>query len=403
MRPTHQRPRVLIVQHSCYADTSGIIRGIAHYQKTNQPWFIHLDNLTRADKDLRWITDERWDGVISGVETPELVETCLRLGVPVVELWDSPLNRGVPKVRPDNIAIGHMAAEHLLENRFRHFGFSGFSEVPWSMERLDGFLEALSLVGCSCDADLSAPSVRSDPGWDAAQIEQLAAWLARLPHGAAVMACDDDRARQLARAATLAQMRVPEDVAIIGVNNHIDRCNQEEPSLSSVATNDFEAGVRAAEQMELLMNGGRVKTAERRIEPVGVVVRRSTNTLAMRDAKVAAAVDYIREHACSGITVDQVVAQVHASRSQLESRFRRFLGHSPQVEIRRVQIEKIRSLLAETDLSLKEIADRTGFVHVEYMCVLFKRVAGETLGQYRRNQGAQERERALAEPGGIAV
>ncbi len=113
-------------------------------------------------------------------------------------------------------------------------------------------------------------------------------------------------------------------------------------------------------------------------------MRGSTDILAMRDPKVAAAVDYIREHACRGVTVDDVVARVHASRSQLENRFRRFLGRSPQMEIRRVQLARIQTLLAQTDLSLKEIAERTGFMHVEYMCVLFKRVTGETPGQYRR-------------------
>ncbi len=105
--------------------------------------------------------------------------------------------------------------------------------------------------------------------------------------------------------------------------------------------------------------------------------------LALRDRNVALALAYIREHACEDIKVDQVLRHVFVSRSQLEHKFRRYVGHSPQVEIRRVQVARIRQLLAETDLPLKKIAEQTGFEHMEYMCVMFKRITGETPGQYR--------------------
>lgn len=382
-------PRVLIIQHGRFPDTAGVLRGILHYQRTNRPWAAFIDDVTRADKDLRWLTDERWNGVINGVKSPEVTETCLRLGVPVVEIWDSPPLLGAPKVRPDNVAIGHLAAEHVLEKKFRHFGFSGFSDVSWSTERLDGFREALGLVGESAAVHLVQHPGEPAPAWDTAQVATLAAWLSELPKGVAIMACDDERARQITRAALRAGLRIPEDVAVIGVNNDLVRCAAEDPALSSIATDDFGTGWRVAEQLDVLMSGGRVRTLDLRIEPAGVVMRTSTDTLAMRDPKVAAAVNYIQQHACRGVTVDEVVAQVHASRSQLENRFRRFLGRSPQVEIRRVQLAQIRTLLAQSDLSLKEIADRTGFMHVEYMCVLFKRVVGDTPGQYRRKARAK--------------
>ncbi len=118
--------------------------------------------------------------------------------------------------------------------------------------------------------------------------------------------------------------------------------------------------------------------------PVGVVTRQSTDILAMSDKNVAAAVSYIREHACQGISVDDVLKQVFASRSQLEKKFRRFIGRSPQAEIRRVQVSKIRQLLFETEFPLKKIAELAGFEHVEYMCVVFKRLTGESPGSYRK-------------------
>jgi len=389
-------PRVLIVQHGRYSDTPGVLRGIMHYQKSHGPWITFVDDLTRTDKDLKWLNQQRWSGVISGVNSSAVADVCRTLGVPVVELWDSPARNGVPRVRPDNIAVGHMAAEHLLERRFRRFAFSGFRGVAWSSERLAGFREALELVGFACAAHEAKAPVEPTPAWEAEQIELLAGWLRALPRETAVLGCDDERARQVARAAALARLRVPQDVAIMGVNNDVVRCEQESPLLSSVATDDFTTGVRAAEWLDALMDGRAKAEAEWCVEPVGVAARESTDVLEFRDKHVAAAVSYIREHACRGLTVDEVVAQVHASRSQLENRFRRFLGHSPQVEIRRVQLEKVRALLAGSDLTLKEIADRAGFMHVEYLSVVFKRLTGETPGQYRRNVQSQERVRACS-------
>lgn len=125
------------------------------------------------------------------------------------------------------------------------------------------------------------------------------------------------------------------------------------------------------------------KVMDQRVEPLGVVTRHSTDVLAVEDRNVAAALSFIREQACRGITVDQVVQHAHASRSQMERKFRQHIGRSPQAEIRRVQLRKIRQLLLETDFPLKRIAELTGFEHMEYMCVLFKRMTGHSPGTYR--------------------
>jgi LacI family transcriptional regulator len=135
-----------------------------------------------------------------------------------------------------------------------------------------------------------------------------------------------------------------------------------------------------------MMIGKKTEALDLRIDPVGVVTRQSTDILAMADKNVAAAVSYIREHACHGITVDEVLKQTFASRSQLEKKFRKYIGRSPQAEIRRVQVAKIRQLLFETDFPLKKIADLTGFEHIEYMCVVFKRLVGDSPGNYRKKK-----------------
>lgn len=388
--------RVLLMMNLALGFTATMVRGVGSHRKINPRWTAFLDDPAHSDREFALLFNGQWDGVICGHATASLAAACARLGLPLVDVLDGPPLPGVVKIRPDNAAVGHVAAEYFLERRFRHFAFSGFSGLSWSTERRDGFCESLQLAGHPCrvhETDSLGDNAFAGDAW---QVEHLGVWLRGLPKGPAVMACNDIRALQLVWAARAAGLRVPEDIAVMGANNDTEWCELASPEISSVALNHFEIGARAAAQLDALIEGCVPAVPDQRVEPVGVVERASTNTLALRDPKVAIALKFIQENACRGITVEEVVAQVHASRSQMESRFRRYLGRSPQAEIRRVQVEKIRHLLTTTDCCLKEIADQTGFDHVEYMSVLFKRLTGETPGQYRRNIQAQERVRALA-------
>ena len=377
------KPHVLLVFMTRFEECAGMLKGIAQYERSHRPWVAFLDDEARAETNENWLRSKKWHGVISRHTTPQLVRTCADLKLPLIDLNDSEPFPGVPKFRPDNQSIGHLGAEHLLERGFRHFGYCGFTDCVWSSERRDGFIEALSLAGHRCDVlDVVDPG-HMTPIWDAKQITSVGAWLRRLPKPAAVMGCNDLRALQIVSAAQAAGLLVPEEVAVLGANNDTIRCELSEPALSSVAANVFQTGYQAADQLALLMSGQPSSVVEHRLEPLGVITRQSTDILAMGDKNVAAAVSYIREHACQGLTVDQVLRHAFSSRSQLEKKFRRFIGRSPQAEIRRVQVEKIRQLLFETNFPLKKIAELAGFEHVEYMCVVFKRLTGDSPGGYR--------------------
>ena len=361
-----------------------MLKGIAHFERSHRPWAAFLDDEARAESDPHWLRTKKWSGVISRHTTANLVQTCASLGVPLVDLNDSPPFPGVPKIRPDNVALGHLGAEHFLERGYRYFGYCGFGNDGWSCERRDGFVEALALAGNVCNVfDVEYPGDVT-PFWDAKQTTALAAWLRRLPKPVAILACNDMRGLQMISAAQSAELIVPEEVAVLGINNDTIRCDLSYPPISSVAPNPFQSGYQAADCLAQLMAGRKLESLDIRIEPIGVVTRHSTDVLAIEDKSVASALSYIREHACHGITVDQVVQQAFASRSQLEKKFRLHIGRSPQAEIRRVQVAKIRQLLAETDFPLKKIAELTGFEHVEYLCVVFKRVTGDSPGHYRK-------------------
>lgn len=366
-----------------------MLKGIAHFERTHQLWTAFLDDEARAETDPRWLRSKKWNGVISRHTTPALVKACAELKIPLVDLNDSPPFPGVPKIRPDNVAIGHLGAEHFIERGYRHFGYCGFGNEEWARERRHGFVEAVGLAGHKCDVlEVDYPGDLT-PFWDVEQTEVIAAWLQRLPKPAGVMSCLDMQALQVISAAQAAGLLVPEELAVLGANNDTIRCELAYPPLSSVAANPFQSGYVAAQLLTEMMAGRKPKELDRRIEPVTVVTRPSTDVLAIEDKNIAAALGYIRERACLGITVDQVAKHAYASRSQLEKKFRRHLGHSPQAEIRRVQVAKIRQLLIETDFPLKRIAELAGFEHVEYMCVVFKRLSGSSPGAYRRKTQAK--------------
>jgi len=360
-----------------------MLKGIAHFERTHHLWTAFHDDQARAEEDPHWIQSKNWNGVISRHTSPALVKACLERKIPLVDLNDSEPYPGVPKIRPDNVGIGHLGAEHFIERGYQKFGFSGFANASWSRERRDGFEEAIRLAGRECAVfDVDYPGDLT-PFWEEDQIDKLAGWLDKLPKPIALMACNDLRAQQLISAAHAKGILVPEEVAILGANNDTIRCELADPALSSVAPNAFQSGYRAADTLREMLAGRWPRVLDQRVEPIGVVTRHSTDVLAVDDRNVAAALSFIRENACQGITVGQVLQHAHASRSQMERKFRHHIGRSPQAEIRRVQLKKIRQLLMETDFPLKRIAELTGFEHMEYMCVLFKRMTGSSPGIYR--------------------
>jgi LacI family transcriptional regulator len=360
-----------------------MLEGIVSYQRSHKQWLTFLDDEARGLKDMDWLSSGKWDGIICRHTTLKMAERCRKLGVPLVDLEDSNPIPGVPKIRPDNVTIGHRGAEHFLDSGFRHCGFCGFRNQTWSYERQAGFVDALQLAGRNCFVhNLEFPGVIT-PEWDRAVTLEISEWLKQLPKPVAVMACVDVHAFQIIHAAQQAGLNVPEDVAVLGVNNDMLRCELSYPPLSSVEPNAFKAGYLAAETLARLINGDRKIPPDVRIEPLDVVMRHSSNLLAIRDPNMVAALRCIHQYACSGLTVQQIERASSMSRSVLEKKFRHYLGRSPQAEIRRVQIAKVRTLLRDTDAPLKQIAEQCSFSHVEYLSVVFKRITGQTPGHYR--------------------
>lgn len=361
-----------------------MLRGIERYQCEHPHWNVVLDSEGLFLDGFGNPRLPRWDGLIVEGHVPELFGWCQSDAIPVVDIRDDALIPGIPKVRPDNVAVGHLGAEHLLERGFKSLLFCGVDRL-WSRERAAGFEEALQLAGHTSEhLEVAMPEPLAR-GWTARGKSELVARLRSLPTPLGVMACNDERANHVAEACAEAGLLIPHDVSIIGVDNDTDRCLFSSPPLSSVQTHREQIGYEAARLLDqILANPKQAVPRELLIEPGEILVRESSDCVAVKDEFVAAGMEYIHQHACKGVRVLELCAQIGVSRSQLERRFRAVINHSPQSYIRHVQLSRIKVLLRDTDLPLKHIADLTGFPHVEYLSVVFKRHTGITPGHYRQ-------------------
>jgi LacI family transcriptional regulator len=212
-----------------------------------------------------------------------------------------------------------------------------------------------------------------------------------LPKPLGVFACYDICGQQVLDACRSVGLAVPDEVAVLGVDNDELLCELSSPGLSSVIPDTHRTGYEAAALLARMMQGERLEAFELRITPLGVQRRLSTDVLAIDDPLVVRAVRYIRDHACAPINVQDVLRVVPLSRKGLEARFRNLLNRTVHDEILRVKLDRVKQLLADTDLKVSDIASRTGFEHTEYLSVAFKRETGSTPGRYRMQQasGAQ--------------
>jgi LacI family transcriptional regulator len=374
---------------ACIVETSmafgrEILWGIARYLQENGPWTVYIEQRSVSDRAPPWLKTWDGNGVISRLSPRETRDLRAR-GIPTVDLNDQGPGRCHPDISSDHHAEGAVAAEHLMERGFTSFAFFGYPSFAWSRACLEGFVGKLRAAGYSCHVYGHAQRVswgHQQASWEV-EVEGVAAWLRSLPIPLGLMACNDFRGTQALDACRRARIAVPEQVAVIGVDNEELVCTLAYPPLSSVVPNARSIGYEAALLLERLMKG-RPATGPHQIPPLGVVTRLSTDVNAVADPEVAAAMQFIRQHACDGITVDDVLLHVPISRSVLQRRFRSLLGRSIHKMIASVRLQRTKQLLVDTDLPLAVIAQRAGFVHVEYLCAAFRQAVGSSPGTYRR-------------------
>lgn len=381
------RRRVALLVESSRSYGRGLLHGLAEYARINDGWTVSLDDRGLGDQVPRWLRSWHGDGIIARLESEPLVNVVCQLGLPVVDLRGLYRSADLPLVETDETRVVRLAFDHLVERGVRHFAFCGFEGTNYSDVRCQLFSDlAADDGGCIVYHPPSRPRRGLTVELERANMEfetHLADWLVSLPKPVGMMACNDIRGQQVLQACRLTGLSVPDEVAVVGVDNDELLCELCTPALSSVVPDTRRIGLEAGALLDKLMAGRVHSPAPVFVPPLGVIGRRSTDLVPGADPEVIAAVRFIREHARDGIDVSDVLAQVRCSRSTLERGFSRHVGRSPKAEINRVRVERIQQLLNETDYPLARIAEMTGFEHPEYLSVFFLRETGQTPGNYR--------------------
>jgi LacI family transcriptional regulator len=377
----------LLIESSRYYGRM-LLDGVADYARTFGPWtFYHGE---RSIDDPAPVRLRQWkpDGVIGRFVNRAQAEFVRRLGVPSIDVLGELADARIPQVVPDQASVVRAAVDHLLSRGLRQLAYVGFNDVRFSMDRRDLFLQYAKEKGCWTDVFQDRGL---GPAVGLARKEEktfghgkaLGGWLRGLPKPVGLMACNDMRAYQALSVCRECGIAVPDEIAIIGVDDDPVLCKLSSPPLSSVDPNAHRIGYEAASLMQRMIEGRRPAAAVTRVQAASVVARQSTDAVAMADADLTAAVRQIRERACEGLTTDDLVEQLAVSRSTLYRWFDRHLGHSPGEEITRVKLNRVKELLATTGLSIEKIAELAGFEFTESMHRLFRKRFGQPPGAYR--------------------
>jgi LacI family transcriptional regulator len=365
-----------------------VISGIARYAQEGAELNIYIEEDALKRQRLPDLRSWHGDGILADFDDPGVAAAVSRARLPVVGFgggygWYSPQS-AIPYFFSNQTAVANLAADHLLERGFRHFAYSGLYPTPanlWGEERCRAFAKRVNARGFPCH--IYPVVYRTTRQWNSV-LASLGTWLETLPKPVGLMAANDKRARHVLEACRTYGLHVPEEVAVIGVDNDEVLCQLSSPPLSSVEQDAKRIGYEAIALLDRLMGGEKARQRHFFIDPLGVVTRRSTDILAVEDRLVARTLTFIQSAAAKGIRVRDVVNSLAISRSTLETRFKAATGDTINTAIRRSQLQSVRRMIAETNLAMKEIAAITGFKSVQHMTTSFGKAFGRTPAKYRK-------------------
>ncbi len=360
---------------------TGLLRYSVEHQ-CNWSYITSPESLALSVLDLRgW----RGDGIIAAINTPSEATYVKQLNVPTVNISGTLPKTPVPRISLDNGLVGKLAAEHLIERGFQNFAYYGLRDVAYSTARQQAFDSRLGQAGFRSIPLLMPPTYRAKGMQWRDQQRKLVKWLSRLTAPIGLFAVTDYRARQVLDACRQIGLRVPQQVAVIGVDNEEVICVHVQPQLSSVIRDNQQEGYHAAAILDQLMRGRKLANLEEMIPPLGVVARESTETVAFKDPRLCQAIEYLNKHIEDPIGVQELARHVGVSRRWMEYAFRDALKESPYQYIRHRRLKLAQHLLEEEPgTKIYHIARRTGFTSAKQLSMSFYQEFGQSPRAYQK-------------------
>jgi LacI family transcriptional regulator len=381
---TRKKVAVMVSGHALYGRE--VAQGIAQYTLNHADWDVHYEGVAdhlAIQRIVAAISDWPADGVIVQTMDRQLSATVNAAEIPGV-LVGGQFADGVAIVCPDNRAVGAAVAEYLIGRGLRSLAFCSVQGEAFSDHREEGFRKAARNAGVTpTKLELSTKS----RDW-ISDCQAMNAWLQSLPRPTGLMACNDSIARDVVAACCRLGIHVPDDLAIVGVDNDSVECSMSQIPLSSVKLPTSEIGYRAAEVLDDMMSGKSRRPNPICLPPTMVVTRQSSDTYMVENLELREALCYIREHAAEPITVADILKAVPVSRRWLEKQFQAIFGYTIREEILRAHAEYAKRLLVDTDLKISAISRKSGYTQYQVFPHLFKHSTGMLPSEFRRRFGA---------------
>ncbi len=380
-----------------------LLQGIAHYaHDTGQAWSLCRLPLSIRDKFgieavVEWALRMKADAVIGQFHNTDNIELFRENGIIVIAQDFKQRFTSIPNITGPHRLAGKMAAEYFLNKGFRNFAFYGTRDFVWSDERYQGFRETVE----QADPEFTFSALRSSSStslWFYDPI-RLSIWLQSLPKPVAIMACDDNHAYQITEGCRQiggGNFHIPNDIAVLGVDNDESICRLSIPNLSSLRQNVEQGGYDTAKLIDKLIRNPEAKGEDIMVMPSDIITRQSTDIYANNDPHIAAVLRYVHENISQKITVDDLVKRVPLSRRLLETRFKKCIGTSIYDYIIRIRIEKMTQLLRE-GMNVSEAAMELGFSDIKNISRSFRQLKNITPSEYRQQVMLERRNTTKSE------
>ncbi len=388
--------RIAIIHPVSAPWVARIMDGIHQYAQEHGGWHIFLIppsayGAEKSIRSLRSMQGWRGDGMLVATNNPDDLRYAKRQGIPTVNLASGLQDRhGIPRVSVDNYAAGRLAAEHLLERGLTHLAFFGWSNLWYSELRCQGFRDRAAEAGLECNILLQPWDDDRELNW-AQRMAIPAKWLATLPLPCGIFAAQDFKAQLLLDACSEAGLRVPDDIAIIGMDNNDTICEHSVPTLTSISRNSKRVGYEAATLLDRIIQRESGTDSEILIPPDHVVVRESSDMMYSSDPLVRAAIEYMRQHLRQTFNIEAVAEHLNVSKRKLERSFAQATDSSPHQYLTKLRIMHAQAIMKRNPkMAMESVGAECGFGSATTFHAAFQRITGMAPSAFRKHHQAQQ-------------
>ncbi|MBN1788377.1 MAG: DNA-binding transcriptional regulator [Sedimentisphaerales bacterium] len=395
-----EKPKIVFAHDNINQNTLGIMAGINEYIQNEDSWQLIIWPESSA-QSLSFLKQRGCKGAFVSTATSSKAQQLLKVGMPIIAMVAMQETFNLPYISANSGEIAKLACEYFLNRKFENFAFFGLTEAKWSLERMELFSSYLAKAGhkvnifkedeiLATDNFLAFTTLWTDTTLKKKHHFQLAEWLRQLPKPVAILASCDILACHLTDIAKDVDLQIPNEVAILGINDDHTICSICDPPLSSISLNFRKAGYDAAKLLDELILGEQSMDGQHiEIQPIHIESRGSTEIFAINDPDIIQVLSYIRQNSNKPMQVDEIANNVYISKRSLQLKFRKILGRSIHDEIINAHFENAKTMLIETNLSIDKIAVQSGFVNTPNMRRAFIQLTGMLPKQYRQIHSLQ--------------